>query len=756
MPLALHKQPYSLIHSQNIELSELQPSHSQRQANAASRQRRSLAPAVDLHIALPPPAYPSRQPLAQVYDFEQNYSKSDLGHSRLDLENGPQDAHYPSDAYLNDTKQVSPDAHSLQYLVPPLHSSASSSGPRPFTSEAPVGLAPLKPSIKLMYSLSTRKEMWVYVYPSILCSIAVALLQPWLTIIIGRAMSSYTRFYASGDRSRLMSEQLEIFITLLITAAVIVIAHAFQLMLWNVNAEHIARHLRLKVFNEVTEKKLEWFDLGMGSAEVPDAQQSKTGDASAGASTGDAKEDASSAAGLAGRFARDTDNVRIAVGQIMGLTVENLAVAVFCLILSFYRSYKLTFVLLITFPLVIVTTGIVERITTPLVQINRATTGDASAKVERTVSAIATVKAFNAEQAETKRFLDVARRMKDNYNKLSMLWGFRLGVSQFFLLMSFVQGFWYGNVLVGKGELTSGQVTEVFWATFMASASFQALVPYLNSIETGKQAMAGLLNLLRQQSQQKDSGIPSPPQTATTINFSSSQKSPDVAKTPLSPTAALSRSLSAKKRPFSNRASRIRNLRKIRPATFSGELALHQVTFHYPTRPHPHPPTLIDVSMFLPARETTFIVGQSGSGKSTIGSLLMNLYEPEFGRIEADEQGIEWLDEQWLRSHIGMVSQGAAVLFDGTVHDNVAIGAVAGLSEDPAKQSEQLKAVSREQVIEACRKALVHDFIRDLPDGYDTWLSGQKGASLSGGQRQRIAIARAFLKDPTVLILGRL
>lgn len=159
--------------------------------------------------------------------------------------------------------------------------------------------------------------------------------------------------------------------------------------------------------------------------------------------------------------------------------------------------------------------------------------------------------------------------------------------------------------------------------------------------------------------------------------------------------------------------------------------------------------------MFLPARETTFIVGQSGSGKSTIGSLLMNLYQPDCGRIEADEQGVEWLDDQWLRGQIGMVSQGAAVLFDGTVHDNVAIGAVNGLSEDPTKRSEQLKNVSREKVTEACRLALVHDFIRDLPEGYDTWLSGQKGASLSGGQRQRLAIARAYLRDPTVLILGK-
>jgi ATP-binding cassette subfamily B (MDR/TAP) protein 1 len=78
------------------------------------------------------------------------------------------------------------------------------------------------------------------------------------------------------------------------------------------------------------------------------------------------------------------------------------------------------------------------------------------------------------------------------------------------------------------------------------------------------------------------------------------------------------------------------------------------------------------------------------------------------------------------------------------VHDNVAIGALDCRPED----------VPREKVVEACRIALVHDFVRDLPEGYDTMLSGEKGASLSGGQRQRLAIARAYIRNSTVLILG--
>lgn len=99
-----------------------------------------------------------------------------------------------------------------------------------------------------------------------------------------------------------------------------------------------------------------------------------------------------------------------------------------------------------------------------------------------------------------------------------------------------------------------------------------------------------------------------------------------------------------------------------------------------------------------------------------------------------------------------MVSQGASVIFDGTVHENVALGVVGQVGNRKRKPED----VSRQEVIQACKIALFHDFVKDLPDGYDTILSGEKGASLSGGQRQRLALARAYLKDPTVLILGEI
>ncbi|KAG5936524.1 hypothetical protein E4U53_000210 [Claviceps sorghi] len=392
--------------------------------------------------------------------------------------------------------------------------------------------------------------------------------------------------------------------------------------------------------------------------------------------------------------AQATANGRLIQGGIsekLGLTAQGLSAFVTAFIIAFATNWKLTLITLCIAPATIavmaVTAFIEAGLETQILEIY----AQANSFAEGVLASARTVHAFEMRSRLVKKFdnfLVEAHRVGD---KISILFGILFSSEYCIIYLGFGLAFWQGIQMFSRGEVkSSGEIFTVLLSVVIAATSITSLAPYSVEFTRAASGAAQMFELIDRQS---------------VID------------------------------PF--------DLSGERPSEVIGHVELENVDFSYPSRPGIK--VLDNFSLSVPAGKVTALVGQSGSGKSTIIGLIERWYNISSGDVRLDGRSITQLNVNWLRKNVRLVQQ-EPVLFQGSVFDNICHGLVGTEWQDAPKDVQLAK------VQEAAKLAFAHDFISQLPQGYDTRI-GQRGGLLSGGQRQRIAIARSVVSEPKILLL---
>ncbi|XP_027187283.1 ABC transporter B family member 11-like isoform X3 [Cicer arietinum] len=384
---------------------------------------------------------------------------------------------------------------------------------------------------------------------------------------------------------------------------------------------------------------------------------------------------------VVGRMSGDTVLIQEAMGEKVGKFIQYVSSFLGGLVVAFIKGWLLTLVLLSSLPLLVLSGSIMSFVFAKMASRGQAAYSEAATIVDRTVGSIRTVASFTGEKQAIAQYNQSLTKAYKIGVQEGLAIGLGLGTIRLFVYCTYALAVWFGGKMVLEKGYSGGDVMGVFNAILTGSLYLGQTSPILTAFSAGQAAAFKMFETIKRQ--------------------------PNIDA-------------------YDTAGMQLDDI--------YGDIEFREVCFSYPSRPNEMIFNAFSIS--ISSGTSTALVGQSGSGKSTVISLIERFYDPQGGEVLIDNINLREFQLKWIRQKIGLVSQ-EPVLFTCSIKENIAYG------KDGA---------TYEEIRAAAELANASNFIDKFPNGLETMV-GEHGAQLSGGQKQRIAIARAILKDPRILLL---